>query len=238
MGAWISQDAVHGSYSDGDSDSVGDSDSDSDSDEELYAAKREAELISLQEACGRTKFEYCPRHRHSRDRQICIAAAQLLHTGGSACKRMGGAWLGRRQRPFDVMITQEYARYINFAGITLDNALMRYLRPIDFPQRNPDAHVVLSAFADAYFHDNCVKGTTIAIPFANSDAVFVFSLHVLALLTDFTNEEAAPVITLEKWLDINRGHNDGQDFAEQFLVDTYRRLAALQRFPSGVPDCA
>ena len=216
MGAWISGHTAH----------------------DLYVANREAELISLQKACGHREFKYRPSHRHSRGRQICIAAAQVLHAGESVTKSMGGVWLGRGQYPFDVMMTQEYARCINFAGLTLDEALVRYLRPIELPQRNPDASEVFSAFADAYFHDNCKKGTMNATPFASSDVVFAFTLFVFMLLTDFTSREIATKITLDKWIAVNSGINDGKDFTRQFLVDVYDRLAPLKDSSPDTPDCA
>ena len=193
-----------------------------------YVANRETELIIRQLRCGAKSFEYHPEHRYTRGKQVCVAAAAFLHAGVGDTEHMGRTWLGRCQTPFNAMMTQEYARYINFAGLSVEEALVRYLRPIGFLQQSPDTSEVLGAFAEAYFHDNCKGPAVDRAPFSNAEAAFAFVVHVFRLLIDLTTAHSAPALTGDEWIVSYRGPPGEEYLNRRFLKDAYNRISALQ----------
>lgn len=193
---------------------------------DIHVAKREAALITLQGDCGHAVFQYHADNQRTRGQQVAIAAAQFLHAGNGVPHNMGSTWLGRSQYPFDVMMTQEYARYINFAGLDVARALDQYLRSITLSCIPARINAVTHAFADAYFHDNCKPMTPSAPPFKNADAVFVFaySIFILSIDTYYNSDDCKP--TKDGWISDNRGINDGEDFPNVYLADVYDRITA------------
>lgn len=193
-----------------------------------YVANRETELIIRQLRCGAKSFEYHPEHRYTRGKQVCVAAAAFLHAGVGDTEHMGRTWLGRCQTPFNAMMTQEYARYINFAGLSVEDALVRYLRPIGFLQQSPDTSEVLGAFAEAYFHDNCKGPAVDRAPFSSTDAVFAFAVHVFWLLLALSIECSTLMLSRDAWIVSHRGPPGEEYLSKRFLRDTYNRISALQ----------
>lgn len=72
-------------------------------------------------------------------------------------------------------------------------------------------------FAGKYFNDSPEN-------FANADAVYVLSFAVIMLQTDLHNVGVKKKMTLEDFIRINRGVNDGQDFPAQYLEEIYEEV--------------
>lgn len=190
---------------------------------DLHVERREAALIDVQTRCGYVPFQYDADNQRTRARQVAIATAQFLHTCSGVPKCMGKAWLGRCQFPLDIMVTQEYARYLSFAGIDVDCALARYLRHTDLPCPAPYINNFIREFADAYFHDNRSLN---ASPFASADAIFVLAFQIFLLSINFSDDGIAPKKTEAEWISENKGLNDGKDFPDAVLTGIYARTAA------------
>lgn len=72
-------------------------------------------------------------------------------------------------------------------------------------------------FASKYYEDN-------PLTFENADAVYVLAFAIIMLQTDLHNVGVKRKMTVEQFIGINRGINNGKDFPADFLSHIYEDI--------------
>lgn len=141
----------------------------------------------------------------------------MLRTEGLS-KRKIGEFLAKTD-DFNQQCLKIYMDHFDFAGEGLDDALRELLRSFRLPGEAQQIDRILEAFATRYYQTN-------ASTYSNGDTVFILSFSLIMLNTDLHNRSIASnqKMTLEAFINTNRGIDGGKDLPAELLEDLYNRI--------------
>ncbi|KJE96523.1 cytohesin 1 [Capsaspora owczarzaki ATCC 30864] len=144
------------------------------------------------------------------------AVAKFLLESDMLSKTAIGDYLGELKE-FNLATLQRFVDLQKFGGMTFDTALRKFLSSFRLPGEAQKIDRMMERFADKY----CKENTDV---FAHPDTCYVLAFSIIMLNTDLHNPSIKNKITLEGFIKNNRGINQGQDLAPEFLSVLYDRI--------------
>ena len=142
-------------------------------------------------------------------------AAFLQNTPGLD-KAVIGDYLGERDEPM-LKVMHAYVDSLDFTGLTLDDAIRKFLEGFRLPGESQKIDRLMEKFAERYHKLN----PTI---YKSADTAYVLAFSIIMLNTDAHNPQVKNKMTKEGFIRNNRGIDDGQDLPNKVLEDLYDRI--------------
>jgi cytohesin len=133
----------------------------------------------------------------------------------SLSKTLVGDYLGEGNE-FNIKVLKAYCHLLDFIGLTVDEALRKFLVGFRLPGEAQKIDRMMEAFATQFYQNNPVN-------FANSDVVYVLAFSLIMLNTDAHNPSVKVKMTKAGFIKNSTGINE-QDVPEQYLSDIYDRI--------------
>ena len=156
-------------------------------------------------------------------------AAALFSLPGLSPRKMGGYLSG--PAPFRQAVLAAYMRRFRFGGLRIDEGLRLVFGALHMPGEAQKVDRIMGAFASALHRDA-------PAPFADADAAYVMAFSLMMLNTDLHNPAVRAKMSLEQFVDNNRGINGGHDLPPQYLAALYASVAAQEIVPPAEDDAA
>uniref|UniRef100_A0A2K6EBN6 Cytohesin 1 n=1 Tax=Macaca nemestrina TaxID=9545 RepID=A0A2K6EBN6_MACNE len=172
-----------------------------------------------QVAMGRKKFNMDPKKgiqfliENDLLKNTCEDIAQFLYKGEGLNKTAIGDYLGERQGLGDVQ-TNSQIRFRQF------------LWSFRLPGEAQKIDRMMEAFAQRYCQ--CNNGV-----FQSTDTCYVLSFAIIMLNTSLHNPNVKDKPTVERFIAMNRGINDGGDLPEELLRNLYE---SIKNEPFKIPE--
>ncbi|KAJ8418349.1 hypothetical protein AAFF_G00140580 [Aldrovandia affinis] len=115
-----------------------------------------------------------------------------------------------KNNDFSRMVAEEYLRFFNFSGLTLDQALRAFLKEFALMGETQERERVLSHFSRRYLHCN-----PNAIP--SEDSVHTLTCALMLLNTDLHGHNIGKRMSYMQFIGNLEGLNDGHDFPKELL---------------------
>ncbi|XP_036402836.1 PH and SEC7 domain-containing protein 1-like [Megalops cyprinoides] len=122
-----------------------------------------------------------------------------------------------KNNDFSRMVAEEYLRFFNFTGLTLDQALRAFLKEFALMGETQERERVLSHFSRRYLHCN-----PNAIP--SEDSVHTLTCALMLLNTDLHGHNIGKRMSCMQFIGNLEGLNDGQDFPKDLLKALYNSI--------------
>ncbi|KAK3558969.1 hypothetical protein QTP86_000013 [Hemibagrus guttatus] len=170
-----------------------------------------------QMAIGRKKFNMDPKKgiRFLLDNDLLQHTpediAQFLYKGEGLNKTVIGDYLGERD-DFNISVLQAFVELHEFADLNLVQALRQFLWSFRLPGEAQKIDRMMEAFASRYCQ--CNPGV-----FQSSDTCYVLSFSIIMLNTSLHNPNVRDKPSVERFITMNRGINEGGDLPEELLKD-------------------
>ncbi|TRY78949.1 hypothetical protein DNTS_018827 [Danionella cerebrum] len=170
---------------------------------------------SKQIAVGRKKFNMDPKKgiqfllENDLLQQTPEDIAQFLYKGEGLNKTVIGDYLGERDE-FNIRVLQAFVELHEFADLNLVQALRQFLWSFRLPGEAQKIDRMMEAFAARYCQ--CNPGV-----FQSTDTCYVLSFSVIMLNTSLHNPNVRDKPTVERFICMNRGINEGGDLPEELL---------------------
>uniref|UniRef100_A0A672LAE9 Cytohesin 2 n=1 Tax=Sinocyclocheilus grahami TaxID=75366 RepID=A0A672LAE9_SINGR len=166
-------------------------------------------------AMGRKKFNMDPKKgivflvENELLRHTSEDIAQFLYKGEGLNKTAIGDYLGERD-DFNIKVLQAFVDLHEFTDLNLVQALRQFLWSFRLPGEAQKIDRMMEAFAQRYCH--CNPGV-----FQSTDTCYVLSFSIIMLNTSLHNPNVRDKPTVERFISMNRGINDGGDLPEELL---------------------
>ncbi|XP_048865313.1 uncharacterized protein LOC125739345 isoform X1 [Brienomyrus brachyistius] len=122
-----------------------------------------------------------------------------------------------KNNDFSRMVAEEYLRFFNFTGLTVDQALRAFLKEFALTGETQERERVLSYFSRRYFHCNPKM-----IP--SEDSVHTLTCALMLLNTDLHGHNIGKRMSCLQFIGNLEGLNDGQDFPRDLLKTLYNSI--------------
>lgn len=142
--------------------------------------------------------------------------AMFLYVGELLDKAAIGDYLGEGKE-FNIIVLQHYVGLHDLMGMNLVEALRFFLSRFRLPGEAQKIDRMMETFA----HRFCACNPGV---FGNPDACYILSFSVIMLNTSLHNPNVKDKPTVEKFISINRGINDGKDFPADMLRRLYESI--------------
>ena len=139
----------------------------------------------------------------------------MLETSGLD-KRSVGEYLGEGEE-FNKQVLYTYVDMLDFAGLTFDAALRKFLSYFWLPGEAQKIDRMMEKFAERYCGQNNTEGV-----FANADTAYVLAYSLIMLNTDAHSAQIKKKMTQEEFVKMNKGINDSGDLPQAFLEKLYQ----------------
>ncbi|ODV83081.1 hypothetical protein CANARDRAFT_30309 [[Candida] arabinofermentans NRRL YB-2248] len=139
--------------------------------------------------------------------------AQFLLETETLDKAVIGEFLGEGDEKH-ISIMHSFVDLMDFKNKNMLEALRFFLQHFRLPGESQKIDRFMLKFADKYVNDN-------PNVFANADTVYILSYSVILLNTDQHSIQVKNRMTLEDFLNNNRGIDDGKDLDPKFLEEIY-----------------
>jgi len=119
-------------------------------------------------------------------------------------------------------ILQEYFLDFEFTGVDIPDALRYVLCYFDLMSKNHNTQqisLLIEAFSKSYYSQN--KGKTLCV---NAVAVSNLAYGIFSLFYTETGIKRSVILSSRKFVENNKGVNDGKDFPTSFLENIYDRV--------------
>jgi brefeldin A-inhibited guanine nucleotide-exchange protein len=172
---------------------------------------------------GIVKFNMKPKKGLKYLTDVCglentpAAIAQFLLTSSGLDKRAVGDFLGEGDE-FNKSVLYAYVDAIDFAGLTFDAALRKFLSHFWMPGEAQKIDRMMEKFAQRYCSQNDEK------VFANADTAYVLAYSLIMLNTDAHSSQIKKKMTQQEFVNMNRGINDSKDLPSAFLEQLYQGI--------------
>ncbi|RMC17705.1 hypothetical protein DUI87_05369 [Hirundo rustica rustica] len=182
-------------------------------------------------AMGRKKFNMDPKkgiqfliendllHNTAED------IAQFLYKGEGLNKTVIGDYLGERDE-FNIKVLQAFVELHEFADLNLVQALRQFLWSFRLPGEAQKIDRMMEAFASRY----CLCNPGV---FQSTDTCYVLSFAIIMLNTSLHNHNVRDKPTVERFISMNRGINEGGDLPEELLRNLYE---SIKNEPFKIPE--
>ncbi|XP_063916464.1 cytohesin-1 isoform X2 [Zophobas morio] len=148
------------------------------------------------------------------------SVAQFLHKGEGLNKTAIGDYLGEKN-DFNEKVLQAFVDLHDFTDLILVQALRQFLWSFRLPGEAQKIDRMMECFAKRYC--DCQGENNI---FENSDTCYVLSFAIIMLNTSLHNPSVKDKPTIEQFINMNRGINQGQDLPRELLVGLYDSIKA------------
>lgn len=185
--------------------------------------KSRAAKMQLQKAIR--KFNFKPKHgiQHLVSCGTISAnnapeLAKFLYNCPSISKEKLGEFFGD-ENPFNIEVMSEYADYMNFKNMSLDDGLRHFLDRFLLPGESQKVDRIMQVFAQKYYKYNQNN------PLSSTTAAYTLSYLAIMLQTDLHNPQVKDKMKLVDFIKLARGINDGQDLSPEYLTSLYNRIS-------------
>lgn len=186
---------------------------------------------SKQMSIGRKKFnmdpkkgiEYLIEHNLLKDTKEDIA--QFLYKGEGLNKTAIGDYLGERNE-FNQKVLNAFVELHDFKDLILVQALRQFLWSFRLPGESQKIDRMMECFAQRY----CQLNPDV---FTSTDTCYVLSFAIIMLNTSLHNPSVKDKPSVEQFILMNRGINDGGDLPEELLQSLYE---SIKREPFKIPE--
>ncbi|KAG1655914.1 Cytohesin-1 [Nymphon striatum] len=151
--------------------------------------------------------------------------AQFLYNGEGLNKTAIGDYLGERH-DFNMAVLDSFVELHDFTDLILVQALRQFLWSFRLPGEAQKIDRMMEKFAQKYCHLNSEV-------FTNSDTCYVLSFAIIMLNTSLHNPSVKDKPTIENFISMNRGINDGGDLPRELLVSLYD---SIKTEPFKIPE--
>ncbi|CAG00220.1 unnamed protein product, partial [Tetraodon nigroviridis] len=151
--------------------------------------------------------------------------AQFLHKGEGLNKTAIGDYLGERDE-FNIQILHAFVELHEFTDLNLVQALRQFLWSFRLPGEAQKIDRMMEAFAQRYCQ--CNPGV-----FQSTDTCYILSFAIIMLNTSLHNPNVKDKPTVERFISMNRGINDGGDLPEDLLRNLYE---SIKNEPFKIPE--
>lgn len=142
----------------------------------------------------------------------------FLYRGEGLNKTAIGDYLGEKS-PFHEQVLKAFVDLHDFTDLIIVQALRQFLWSFRLPGEAQKIDRMMETFAQRY----CQLNPNI---FSNPDTCYVLSFAVIILNTSLHNPSVKEKPTLEKFITMNRGINDGKDLPRDILESLYDSIKA------------
>ncbi|KFO35667.1 Cytohesin-1 [Fukomys damarensis] len=184
-----------------------------------------------QVAMGRKKFNMDPKKgiqfliENDLLKNTCEDIAQFLYKGEGLNKTAIGDYLGERDE-FNIQVLHAFVELHEFTDLNLVQALRQFLWSFRLPGEAQKIDRMMEAFAQRYCQ--CNSGV-----FQSTDTCYVLSFAIIMLNTSLHNPNVKDKPTVERFIAMNRGINDGGDLPEELLRNLYE---SIKNEPFKIPE--
>ncbi|XP_066496439.1 cytohesin-3 isoform X1 [Tiliqua scincoides] len=151
--------------------------------------------------------------------------AQFLYKGEGLNKTVIGDYLGERD-DFNIKVLQAFVELHEFADLNLVQALRQFLWSFRLPGEAQKIDRMMEAFASRY----CLCNPGV---FQSTDTCYVLSFAIIMLNTSLHNHNVRDKPTVERFISMNRGINEGGDLPEELLRNLYE---SIKNEPFKIPE--
>ncbi|XP_049717494.1 cytohesin-1 isoform X3 [Elephas maximus indicus] len=182
-------------------------------------------------AMGRKKFNMDPKKgiqflmENDLLKNTCEDIAQFLYKGEGLNKTAIGDYLGERDE-FNIQVLHAFVELHEFTDLNLVQALRQFLWSFRLPGEAQKIDRMMEAFAQRYCR--CNNGV-----FQSTDTCYVLSFAIIMLNTSLHNPNVKDKPTVERFIAMNRGINDGGDLPEELLRNLYE---SIKNEPFKIPE--
>jgi cytohesin len=175
-----------------------------------------------QTSIGRKKFNMDPKKgiEYLIEHGLLTASpddvAQFLYKGEGLNKTAIGDYLGERH-DFNERVLRAFVELHDFTDLILVQALRQFLWSFRLPGEAQKIDRMMECFAQRY----CQLNTNI---FTNTDTCYVLSFAIIMLNTSLHNPSVKDKPSVEQFINMNRGINNGGDLPRELLVVSRRIL--------------
>ncbi|XP_060108211.1 cytohesin-1 isoform X4 [Heteronotia binoei] len=184
-----------------------------------------------QVAMGRKKFNMDPKKgiqfliENDLLKNTCDDIAQFLYKGEGLNKTAIGDYLGERD-DFNIQVLHAFVELHEFTDLNLVQALRQFLWSFRLPGEAQKIDRMMEAFAQRYCQ--CNPGV-----FQSTDTCYVLSFAIIMLNTSLHNPNVKDKPSVERFIAMNRGINDGGDLPEELLRNLYE---SIKNEPFKIPE--
>uniref|UniRef100_A0A3B5LPN3 Cytohesin 1a n=1 Tax=Xiphophorus couchianus TaxID=32473 RepID=A0A3B5LPN3_9TELE len=151
--------------------------------------------------------------------------AQFLYKGEGLNKTAIGDYLGERD-DFNIQVLHAFVELHEFTDLNLVQALRQFLWSFRLPGEAQKIDRMMEAFAQRYCQ--CNPGV-----FQSTDTCYILSFAIIMLNTSLHNPNVKDKPTVERFISMNRGINDGGDLPEDLLRNLYD---SIKNEPFKIPE--
>lgn len=182
-----------------------------------------------QTSIGRKKFNMDPKKgieyliEHNLLAPTPEDVAQFLYKGEGLNKTAIGDYLGERH-DFNERVLRAFVELHDFTDLILVQALRQFLWSFRLPGEAQKIDRMMECFAQRY----CQLNPNI---FTNTDTCYVLSFAIIMLNTSLHNPSVKDKPSVEQFISMNRGINNGGDLPRELLVVGVRLHATHRDSP-------
>ncbi|XP_060560232.1 cytohesin-1-like isoform X3 [Ruditapes philippinarum] len=151
--------------------------------------------------------------------------AQFLYAGEGLNKTAIGDYLGEKS-DFNIAVLKAFVNLHEFSDMILVQALRQFLWSFRLPGEAQKIDRMMECFAERY----CVLNPGV---FTSSDTCYVLSFAIIMLNTSLHNPSVKDKPTVERFITMNRGINDGGDLPPDLLTSLYE---SIKKEPFKIPE--
>jgi len=206
--------------------------------EELSDVSTEIEAMDTEEGAklknlqmGKKKFNMDPKKgieflfSQGLIKETTEDVAAFLYKGEGLNKTMIGDYLGEKN-DFNEAVLKAFVELHDFTDLIVVQALRQFLWSFRLPGEAQKIDRMMESFAQRY----CQLNPDI---FTNSDTCYVLSFAVIMLNTSLHNPSVKDKPTIEQFISMNRGINDGGDLPRELLESLYE---SIKTEPFKIPE--
>lgn len=151
--------------------------------------------------------------------------AQFLYSGEGLNKTAIGDYLGEKN-DFNIEVLKAFVHLHEFSDMILVQALRQFLWSFRLPGEAQKIDRMMECFAERYIESNpsC---------FTSSDTCYVLSFAIIMLNTSLHNPSVKDKPSVERFITMNRGINDGGDLPPELLTSLYE---SIKKEPFKIPE--
>ena len=178
-------------------------------------------------AMGKKKFNMDPKKGieflilHGLIKETPEEVAQFLYKEEGLNKTAIGDYLGEKN-DFNESVLRAFVELHDFTDLILVQALRQFLWSFRLPGEAQKIDRMMETFARRY----CQLNPDI---FTNPDTCYVLSFAIIMLNTSLHNPSVKDKPSVEQFITMNRGINDGENLPRELLVSLYERYYLLQK---------
>ncbi|KAI1886673.1 hypothetical protein AGOR_G00198220 [Albula goreensis] len=182
-------------------------------------------------SCGKKKFNMDPKKGvqylvdHSLLEWNPAAVAEFLYKEEGLNKTAIGDFLGERE-DMHLQVLKAFVELHEFSDLNLVQALRQFLWSFRLPGEAQKIDRMMEAFATRYCDCN-------ADVFQSTDTCYILSFAIIMLNTSLHNPNVKDKTTLERFISMNRGINNGGDLPGDLLTKLYD---SIRSEPFKIPE--